>query len=581
MTVTRSPHLDRRQFLATAAGAAAGLAAPSNASWWTLRRTWRSRAQASDWVLRGAAIYDGTGAPARELDVAISGDRIEAVAPRLDVAGAQIVDLRGLALSPGFVDIHSHSDLGLLVDPRAQSKVRQGVTTEITGQDGSSIGPWSEERLKETAANYRTRYGVEIDFRDLAGFLGRLEREPAAVNIASMVGHGTVRAMVIGETGRPATEAERRRMAALVEEALRTGACGVSSGLEYLPGAFADEAELTDVAAPLRGTGLPYASHMRNEDDHLLAAIEEAFNVGRRAGASVHLSHLKAQGARNWWKASVVLEMVDAARAGGLDVTLDVYPYVAYSTGLSNMFPVWAREGGTEALLARLDNASTAPRIEADVRDKVDQLGSWDAVQITNTAADSLAWARGKRLGQLAAARGVEPYALFLQIVRGDRNRSGMIGFGMSEENVGRFLAHPASIVCSDGSALAVEGPLSGGAPHPRNFGTFTRVLGVFCRERRVLPLETAIHKMTLAPARRLKLAGRGVIAPGAFADLVAFDPDRVSDRATFEAPLQYPVGVPHVMVNGQWVLRDGEHTGARPGRVVEPGRMAHPSQPP
>jgi len=265
--------------------------------------------------------------------------------------------------------------------------------------------------------------------------------------------------------------------------------------------------------------------------------------------------------------------LLDAARTSGLDVTYDVYPYVAYSTGLSNMFPVWAREGGTDSLLSQLAAPATASRIEAEVRDKVDQLGSWDAVQVTNTAADSLSWARGRRLGQLATERRVEPYALFLQLVRGDRNRSGMIGFGMSEENVGRFLAHPLSMVCSDGSALSTDGPLAGGAPHPRNFGTFPRVLGVFCRERRVLSFEAAIHKMTAAAARRLKLEGRGTIAPGAYADLVAFDPDRVADRATFEAPLQYPVGIPHVMVNGQWVLRDGERTGARPGRVLR-GRM-------
>ncbi|HWP36290.1 MAG TPA: amidohydrolase family protein, partial [Gemmatimonadales bacterium] len=531
MTLVRSPHLDRRQFLAAAAGAACGLAVQPG-------RPWRKHGplpQAAAWLLRGAAVYDGTGSPPRDVDVVVAGERIEAVGPRLSRPGSQIVDLRGLALAPGFVDIHSHSDLSVVVDPGAQSKIRQGVTTEVVGQDGSSVGPWSEERARETAASYRARYGTEIDVRTVAGLLAHFDRRPASVNLATMIGHGTVRGFVIGEASRAATADERRRMAALVAEALRAGACGVSTGLEYLPGAYADLAELADVAAPLAGTGLPYATHLRNEDDRLLGAIEEALNVGRRSGSAVHLSHLKAQGARNWWKATVALDMVDAARAAGQDVTFDVYPYVAYSTGLSNMFPVWAREGGTEALLARLNDASTAPRIEAEVRDKVNQLGSWDAVQISSTAADSLAWARGKRLGQLASARGVEPYALFLQIVQGDRNRAGMIGFGMSEENVGLFLAHPASIVCSDGSALAVEGPLSGGAPHPRNFGTFPRVLGVFCRERRALPLEAAIHKMTLAPARRVQLAGRGVIAAGAFADLVVFDPDRVADRATFE----------------------------------------------
>jgi N-acyl-D-amino-acid deacylase len=391
------------------------------------------------------------------------------------------------------------------------------------------------------------------------------------VNLASMVGQGTLRSLVIGGDPRPATDAERARMAALAAEALKAGACGISSGLEYIPSAYADLAELAAVCAPLKGTGLPYATHMRNEDDESLAAIEEALNVGRISGAAVHISHLKAQGERNWWKAPVILEMFQRVRATGLDVTYDVYPYVAYATGLSNMFPVWAREGGTDSLLARLQDPAQGERIHTQVVDMVNQLGSWDAVQVSNTGADSLAWARGKRLGQLAAERGEDPYRLLLMITRQDRNRTGMVGFGMSEEDVERFLAHPLGMICSDGSALTTEGPLARGTPHPRNYGTFPRVLGRYVRERRVLALETAIHKMTGMPAARLKLQGRGAITPGAFADLVAFDPATVADRATFEEPHQYPVGIPYVMVNGQWVIRDGAHTGAAPGRVLVP----------
>jgi len=559
---------DRRTFVGAAAGFVAAASVPSLH---ILVRPGRRRVTA-DLLLRGAAVYDGSGAPPTEAEVAVAGDRIKAVGRSLDAPGAQVIDLKDLALAPGFIDIHSHTDLGLTINPSAASKIRQGVTTEVTGQDGDSIGPWREDEAREIHERYASRYGAELDFRDLGGFFKWLERNPPGINLASMVGNGTVRGHVIGNDDRRATQAELDRMVALVTSALHDGACGVSSGLEYVPSAFADLAELVTLAGPLRGTGLPYASHMRNEDDRVVAAVEEALNVGRLAGVPVQISHLKAQGQRNWWKAEPVLHMLEAARADGIDVMYDRYPYVAFSTGLSNLFPIWARDGGTERFLQRLDDPEQAPRIEEAVRAKIAQLGSWDAVQVTSTNSPDLAWAEGQRLGSVAQARGVEPYVLLLQLIRGDRARSGMVGFGMSEENTTRFLAHSLGMVCSDGSALSVEGPLSEGTPHPRNFGTFPRVLGHYVRELRAMPLQTAIHKMTGMPARRLRMEGRGTIAPGAFADLVAFDPDTVADRATFANPHQYPVGIPHVMVNGQFVLRDGEPTDARPGRVVRPG---------
>jgi N-acyl-D-amino-acid deacylase len=562
----------RRTFLGTAAGLVTAAGVIPSLS--VFVRAGRRRV-AADVLLRGALLYDGSGTPPVEADVAVTGDRITAVGRALDAPGAQVVDLAGLALAPGFIDIHSHTDLGLVIDPGAPSKIRQGVTTEVTGQDGDSIGPWREDEARETRERYASRYGTALDFADLGGFFRWLERHPPGINLASMVGAGTIRGFVIGNDDRPATPDEMDRMTALVADAIREGACGLSTGLEYVPGAFADLGELVALARPLQGTGLPYASHMRNEDDHLIGAVEEALNVGRGAGVPVQISHLKAQGQRNWWKAEPVLGMLEAARADGIDVMYDRYPYVAFSTGLSNLFPVWARDGGTDRFLRRLDDPGTAPRIEDAVRAKVAQLGSWDAVQVTSTGSPDLAWAEGQRLGALAQARGLEPYALLLQLTREDRARSGMVGFAMSEENITRFLAHPLGMVCSDGSALAVDGPLSEGMPHPRNFGTFPRVLGHYCREQGAMPLETAIHKMTALPARRLRLEGRGVIAVGAFADLVVFDPDTVADRATFARPHQYPIGIPHVMVNGRLVLRDGEGTGARAGRVLRPALPA------
>lgn len=528
-------------------------------------------------VLRGALVFDGTGAPPVQMDVALAGDRIAGVGARLDAGRVPETDLRGLALAPGFVDIHSHTDLQLLVNARAESKVRQGVTTEVTGQDGSSIGPWTDDAYAEARSNYSERYGADIPFRDLRGFFAWLDGEGAAVSVASMVGQGTVRGFVVGDDDRPATEDEIRRMTLEVRRALADGACGLSSGLEYTPSAFASTEELIQVAAALAGTGLPYATHMRNEDDRLLAAIEEAIHVGRMAGVAVEISHLKAQGSRNWWKASAALHAIEQARAAGIDAAFDVYPYVAYSTGLANLFPVSARDGGTDAFLARLHDAEQRSALEPAVRAKIAQLGSWDAVQVTSTASDALSWARGRRLGELASERNVDPFALLVQLVTEDRNRAGMVGFGMSEENVELALAHPLAAVCSDGGAWAPYGPLSAGVPHPRTYGTFPRVLGSYVRGRAIMPLEIAINRMTAVPARRVRLDDRGVIAPGLRADLVAFDPDRVADRATFEQPHQYPDGIPHVWVGGVAVLRDGEHTGARPGRSARPRTMGSP----
>ncbi|HUP18811.1 MAG TPA: D-aminoacylase [Gemmatimonadota bacterium] len=526
----------------------------------------------ADFILRGALVYDGLGGPPIEADVAIAGQRISAIGPRLAAGGAAEVDLRGLALAPGFVDLHSHTDSTILADPRAPSKLRQGVTTEIAGADGGSVGPWTEAQFRARREQYRERYGLEIDYRDLGGFLRFIDRYRPALNLASMVGAGSVRGFVMGDDDRPPTDDELARMVAEVERAVREGACGISSGLEYTPGGFADLDELVALATPVRGTGLSYASHLRNEDDRLFAAVEEAINVGRFADVPVEISHLKAQGERNWWKAGPVLEALDRARDAGVDVRFDVYPYIAYSTGLANLFPLSARDGGAAAFRARLNDPAEAPRLEEAVRAKIASLGSWDSVQVTSTEDDALAWARGRRLGELAGERGEEPYALLVRIMAA--GGGGMVGFGMSEENVARMLAHPLSAVVSDASARATTGPLSSGSPHPRAYGTFPRVLGHYVRDLGVLPLEVAVAKMTSVPADRAGIGDRGRIRPGAFADLVAFDPDRVIDRATFEDPHRYPVGIPHVMVNGRFALRDGAFTDERPGRAVRPATM-------
>lgn len=559
--------MKRRTFVRTTTAAAAGmLAGPLAAQGRSGRMTGGRRAEL---LLRGGTIIDGTGETRVQADVRISGDRIIAIGRNLDEAGAEVIDVRERIVAPGFIDIHSHTDTVLLSHPRAESKIRQGVTTEIAGQDGSSVAPSSPDRVQQL----RERFGDDVDVTNLREFFRTVETRGAAVNLGSMVGAGTVRGLVIGNDDRPATSAEISRMQELVRGAWNHGACGLSSGLEYTPGGFADRNELVALAQMLRGTGLPYASHMRNEDDALVAAIEEALFVGRVAGVPVQISHLKVQGQRNWWKIDVVLDMIETARTSGVDVHFDRYPYIAYATGLSNLFPLWSRDGGTDAFLTRLDDAALLSRIEAAVRDKIAQLGSWDSVQISSTAEESLAWARGARLGTLASERGTEPWTLLLTLMREDRARTGMVGFGMSEDNTARILAHRLGMICSDGSALATEGPLATGSPHPRNFGSFPRVLGHHVRDQGTMSLEQAVHKMTGMPAGKLKLVDRGLLIADAFADIVVFDADTIADRATFEQPFAYPTGIDHVIVNGEVVIREGEHTGATPGRIVVAGR--------
>ncbi len=532
-----------------------------------------------DLVIRGGTIYDGTGGPPRSGNVAMTGDRITEVG-RVSSVGTTEIDARGMAIAPGFVDIHSHADLSLLVNVKAESRVRQGVTLEVVGQDGSSVGPWADATFESVRDRYRRSYGVEIDFRDPGGFLDRIDQERPAVNVATMVGHGTVRGYVMGGVDRPPTPAEVDRMRVLVRESLSRGAVGLSAGLEYTPGSFARGEELIALALELRGTPYPYASHLRNEDDRLLAAVEEALHVGRTAGVGVQISHLKAQGERNYWKADAALAAIQAARDDGVDVHFDRYPYIAYSTGLSNLFPAWGRAGGAERLLERLADPEQGPALERACRGKIALLGSWDAVQVTGTHG-AARFARGRRIGELALELGEDPYELTVRLLAETGGRAGMIGFGMSQENTERILSHPLGMVCSDGGAYAPYGALSDSSPHPRGYGSFPRVLGRYVRDRKTMPMETAIYKMSGLPSNKLGLADRGVLRPGAVADVVVFDPDRVGDRASFDEPHRYPEGVQHVVVSGVHTIREGEQSGQLGGRAVRGAGPDLPGVPP
>ena len=527
-----------------------------------------------DAIIRHGTVYDGSGQAAVVADVAIAGDSIAAIGDLGRARGTVEVDATGLAVAPGFINMLSWATESLLEDGRSQSDIRQGVTLEVFGE-GWSMGPLSDTMKAETRAQ-QGDIKFDVAWTTLGEYLEHLERRGVSTNVASFVGATTVRIHELGYADRPPTEAELGRMEALVRQAMEEGALGVGSSLIYAPAFYADTPELVALTRVAGAYGGSYISHIRSEGNRLLEAVEEFLTIAREARVPAEIYHLKAGGEANWPKMDSVIAMVERARAAGLAIAADMYTYPAGATGLDAAMPPSVQEGGLESWIARLKDPDVRRRVAREMRTPTDAwenlylaAGSPDRILLVEFRQDSLKYLTGKTLAEVATLRGTTPEETAMDLVVADHSRVGTVYFLMSEDNIRKQLRLPWVSLGSDAGSLATEGVFLKSNPHPRAYGNFARVLGRYVRDEGLLSLEEAIRRMTSLPAANLSLRRRGRLQPGYFADVVVFDPTTVRDHATFEQPHQYATGVRHVFVNGTQVLANGEHTGARPGRVV------------
>ena len=535
-----------------------------------------------DVVIANGRIVDGTGAPWFRGDVGIVGDRIAAIGALGEAAAALTVDARNMVVAPGFIDLLGQSEFNVLVDGRAASKILQGVTTEVTGE-GSSIAPVNDRLMLEAKAS-ATHFGVAQDWRTLGDYFKRLEeRSHATINVATLVGAGGIRNYVIGKDDRPATSAELDEMKRLVVEAMQQGALGLSTSLQYVPDRFASTGEIVELAKVAARFGGVYFTHQRSESGRIFESLDEVFAIAERASIPAEIWHLKTAYKANFGRMPEVLKRIEAARARGLDVTANQYPYTRASNGLDSCLPLWSREGGLDKTLARLKDPATRERIKKDMDDA--NATTWenqwyganggDGVMLSSVLNRDLARYEGMTLTEIGKAMGKDPRDAVIDLVIADRGESSVITAIMSEDDVRTALKHPLVGVGTDSGAQAEDGKLSESKSHPRAWGSFPRILGHYVRDEHLITLEEAIRKMTSKAAARVHLTERGVLRPGMAADITVFDPATIRDVSTFDDPRHYSTGVTHVFVNGKRVVADGAITSERPGRPLRgPGAI-------
>ena len=527
-----------------------------------------------DLLIKNGRVIDGTGKPGYVADIGISGDRIARIGKLKDSSATRVINATGQVVAPGFIDMLGQSETYLLIDPRAMSKVMMGVTTEITGE-GESIAPVNARLIKEQE-DFNRRFKLTVDWQTLGEYFSRLEKQGAGVNLATFVGATQVREFVVGFDNRPPTAAELEQMKQLVAAAMKDGALGLSTSLQYVPARFAKTDEIIELAKVAKQYGGIYATHQRSEANALDESLAEVFQIAREARIPTEIWHLKTAYKKNWGRMPEVLAKIGKARGEGLDITADVYPYIAGSTSLSASLPPWALEGGTEKMLGRLRDAAIRERLKKEIStDHKDweniYLGSGGAqgVLIGSVVKPELEAMQGKRLSEIAKEQKKEPIEALFDLILADNGQTGAIYFMMSEADLLAAMKSPFVSFCTDSGARATDGPLSRAKSHPRGWGSYPRILGQYVRDRGLMPIEQAIHKMTGMPAQRVGLRERGRLREGMFADITIFDPQKVIDRATFETPNQYPEGINYVIVNGQVSVYDGKRTSALAGRPL------------
>ncbi len=523
-------------------------------------------------IIKNATIVDGTGSQAYKADVGVAGDRVVRIENNITEEAELVIDGEGMCLSPGFIDPHTHSDMALIINPLAESKIYQGVTTEVVGNCGSSPVPLLGASLEETQAEAKV-YGLEIDWTDMAGYLTRIRRQGIALNLVPLVGHNTVRGAVMGYGDVQPDKHQQAAIEKLVQEAMEQGGHGLSTGLYYPPGFYAKTKEVIGLARAAGKMGGVYASHIRSESDTLFEAVDEAIEIGKKAEIPVQISHLKLEGEHNFSGADRLLEKIDQANDASQVVNCDQYPYAASSTWLGACLPNWAQAGGGKTIADRLKDPDIRKVLKEDYQhnrldwDNRSGITRWDQVLLTEV--EGRHEIEGKTVEEVAEIDKTDPLDTLFNLIILTNAGASAVYFDQLEENVQRLMQHERVMISSDGSSLSPEGVLGRGNPHPRNYGTFPRVLGCYVRELGALTLEQAVHKMTGQTAQAFKLANRGEIKIGAFADLVLFDANKVIDKATFNQPKQFPAGIPWVIVNGRVVVANGKHTGALPGKAL------------